>query len=548
MSGSKIEFSSYVKLQHNEYTPFYGIEKYLFVMKWRWYFTLYRESYIAYIQMVKIRKKAYFEIQNLNCRVDKILVTMDVASLYTNIDHNEGANACYTMLEKRKNKKIPLTLLKRLILLVLKSNIFRSNEQLYRQVKGTAMGTPMAVNYANIFLDRFENDMLAEYERRTNLRQFLWMRYIDDVVFFYIDETSLKQFIKFCDNYNDEKKMKSKIKFESNISKESVNFFDVTVKISGNIIKISLFSKPTDAHLYLHSKSSHPHHVVKNIPKGQFIRVRRICSDVGDYDLHAKTMKKNFISRGYEEKHLCRTIEEVRKMIRKELFSDKSELPSKDAHTVLVCTWHPSLKHNILSADIKFKERSTVAFRRKKNLSNHLCRNDIRKKQIKKVEKCKGCQLCKIVNSNKTVVNKNNGVKVDIKQGANCKTTGIIYAINCKTCEQIYMGHTGNSMSEWWSKHKYDVKNRPTQNELATHCHKDHDLEKDIEVFILDHGIHSLEERKHLEDKYICKLQTLQSNDRGMNRETGPYAKEMYQLWTTALKSKPSMDHIHTKI
>ena len=95
-------------------------------------------------------------------------------------------------------------------------------------------------------------------------------------------------------------------------------------------------------------------------------------------------------------------------------------------------------------------------------------------------------------------------------------------------------------MSERWSKHKYDVKNRPTQNELATHCHKDHDLEKDIEVFILDHGIHPLEERK--------RLQTLQSNDGSMNRETGPYAKEMYQLWTTALKSKPSMDHSHTKI
>ena len=66
-------------------------------------------------------------------------------------------------------------------LLVLKSNIFRFNVQLYKHVKGTAMGTPMAVNYANIFLDRFENDMLAEYERRTNLRLFLWMRYIDDI-------------------------------------------------------------------------------------------------------------------------------------------------------------------------------------------------------------------------------------------------------------------------------------------------------------------------------------------------------------------------------
>ena len=75
-------------------------------------------------------------------------------------------------------------------------------------------------------------------------------------------------------------------------------------------------------------------------------------------------------------------------------------------------------------------------------------------------------------------------------------------------------------MSELWSKHKYDVQNRPTQNELATHCHKDHDLEKDLEVFILDYCIPSLEERKRLEDKYICKLQTLQSNDGGMNQDT----------------------------
>ena len=96
-------------------------------------------------------------------------------------------------------------------------------------------------------------------------------------------------------------------------------------------------------------------------------------------------------------------------MKREELLRDKSELPSKDRHTVLVCTWHRKLKQlNI--ADIKlsktFKERSSVAFRRKKNLSSHLCRNDTRKKQMQKVEKCKGCQLCKIMNSNNTVVNK----------------------------------------------------------------------------------------------------------------------------------------------
>ena len=89
---------------------------------------------------------------------------MDVASLYTNIDHDEGAAACFERLEKRINKKVSS------IKLVLSTNVFRFDNQLYKQIKGTAMGIPMAVNYANLFLDKFENEMLDEYEKATNIR------------------------------------------------------------------------------------------------------------------------------------------------------------------------------------------------------------------------------------------------------------------------------------------------------------------------------------------------------------------------------------------
>ena len=75
-----------------------------------------------------------------------------------------------------------------------------------------------------------------------------------------------------------------------------------------------------------------------------------------------------------------------------------------------------------------------------------------------------------------------------------------------------------------WSKHKYDIRKRPAQNELATHCHKDHDLEKDLEVFILDHGVSSIAEGTCLEDRY-----THQSNKDGMNLDVHSYAKEMYK-------------------
>ena len=106
------------------------------------------------------------------------------------------------------------------------------------------------------------------------------------------------------------------------------------------------------------------------------------------------------------------------------------------------------------------------------------------------------------MSTSKTIKNKNTGAELKLKPAATCKTKGIIYAIKCKKFGHTYIEHTGDSMSERFSKHKYNIKNRPQQNELATHCHKHkHDTEKDLEVFIIEHGIHILGLPRLLEDK-----------------------------------------------
>ena len=45
----------------------------------------------------------------------------------------------------------------------------------------------------------------------------------------------------------------------------------------------TVFSKPTYAYIYLNPKSSHPEHMIRNIPKSQFLRHRKIYSDTSDY-------------------------------------------------------------------------------------------------------------------------------------------------------------------------------------------------------------------------------------------------------------------------
>ena len=98
--------------------------------------------------------------------------------------------------------------------LVLESNTMQFCDRFFHQIKGTAMGTPMALSYANLFMGKFEKDMLTEYELQHNKKPALWLRFIDDIFMVWQgDEASLKTFLEFCNNFSNKHNMKSKIRF-----------------------------------------------------------------------------------------------------------------------------------------------------------------------------------------------------------------------------------------------------------------------------------------------------------------------------------------------
>jgi hypothetical protein len=106
-----------------------------------------------------------------------LLLTMDVVSLYTNIPHDEGIEACKEAWDTRVDPDIPATYLVKLLTHVLKLNNFEFNDQHYLQVNGTAMGTKMAPSYANIFTGKLETDLLHGAPNKP----LSWLRFIDDI-------------------------------------------------------------------------------------------------------------------------------------------------------------------------------------------------------------------------------------------------------------------------------------------------------------------------------------------------------------------------------
>ena len=189
---------------------------------------------------------------------------MDVSSLYPNIDHNEGISACEEVLSQRDYPLVPTSVLSNLIRLILRCNTLKFGERFFHQT----MGTPMAVNFTNVFMGRLERRMLQDYERIYGRKPLAWLRYIDDILFLWDgNEISLKHFILFCNRYATNNNMKSNIKFMTHYSKTHVTFLDTRVKFKEGKLVTELHTKPSASFQYLYRTSYHPPQTFKAITK-----------------------------------------------------------------------------------------------------------------------------------------------------------------------------------------------------------------------------------------------------------------------------------------
>ena len=164
-----------------------------------------------------------------------LLVTLDVASLYTNIPNHEGMQAVADQLRKDRTKDPITPYLLKLLELVLPSMNFTFNDQNYLQIGGTAMGTALAPNYTYLFMDRFETKALENWP----MKPIIWLRFIDDIFMIWPHgRNELDKFIVYLNQIHE------KIKFTSEVSTHSVNFLDTAVKIyTNNTLYTTLYGK-----------------------------------------------------------------------------------------------------------------------------------------------------------------------------------------------------------------------------------------------------------------------------------------------------------------
>ena len=83
------------------------------------------------------------------------------------------------------------------------------------------------------------------------------------------------------------------------------------IKIENGKLTTTVYSKPTDGHLYLHNDSCHPKNSKLAIQRNVALRLRKICSSENEFQNKRKEYKASLVSRGHNPNDATQNFENI---------------------------------------------------------------------------------------------------------------------------------------------------------------------------------------------------------------------------------------------
>ena len=188
-------------------------------------------------------------------------------------------------------------------------NVFSFGDTYWLQLEGTAMGTSVAVMYANIYCSYRERTLILP-KYKNNI--IYYKRYVDDVFSLWRDTTTTtwKDLAKDLPQ--------GILKWIVQKPECTVNFLDITVTIDARSGKISTesYQKPMNLHLYLPASSAHPPGSLKGLIVGILRRYWLQNSNSKNYRRLVTLFAAQLLKRGYSKQQITESFNDASKYLR----------------------------------------------------------------------------------------------------------------------------------------------------------------------------------------------------------------------------------------
>ncbi|CAJ0966697.1 unnamed protein product [Ranitomeya imitator] len=241
--------------------------------------------------------------------------------------------------------------------------------------------------------------------------------------------------------------------------------------------------------LLLHATSAHHPQTIGAIPVGQFLRMKRICSDNTKFQKQARILTNNLQQRGYNHRS-------IRKGYRRALATPRSQLlcqrnkESREQPVRLITTFNSRwteildiLKKYwpILHADedlCRFLPAyPSVTWRRSKNLKDLLTRSHYvaphRSPFSDRIGprwgsfQCGDCSACQCIERVFSFENSDATRTYTITHHISCTTDMVVYYAYCP-CKLIYVGMTTRQLKVRVLEHMRDIRNAVSVHDITT--------------------------------------------------------------------------------
>ena len=182
----------------------------------------------------------------------------------------------------------------------MKNNVFQFGSTWWKQIVGTAMGTPCACIYATIFFAYFERKFIIP-KYKQNL--ILYKRQIDDIFAIWrTDPSRPNAWNEFKNDLNSV----CKLHWNTEELDNSTNFLDLTLWIDKDSNKIcyKTYQKPMNLFLYIPSHSASPPGLLKSLVFGLLQTYNRQNSRRDDFKANVRKLYLRLIARGYKKDQL----------------------------------------------------------------------------------------------------------------------------------------------------------------------------------------------------------------------------------------------------
>lgn len=215
-------------------------------------------------------------ITNINITDDEECLSLDVVSLYTNINQKDAIESCmrrwdriqaHTTLSKMSFRRL-------LELCIFESGFFMYGNTFYKQIQGLPMGNPLSGTLAAFVLNDFLHDFF-----KSN-KPTLLCKYVDDM-FLIMNKHEIDPMMSAINQAH------PTLKFTIEREKQrKIAFLDVTVIRENNTVHTNWYRKEISSGRILNFMSSHPYNMKRNVATAFAKRVTRLS--------HERYQKQNF--------------------------------------------------------------------------------------------------------------------------------------------------------------------------------------------------------------------------------------------------------------